>query len=127
MPRTTSRYLLPEDDLHITALATGREITESVTTDSVFVEVLAYMSRRGRAARLAAVTLVEELRNDDGVTIVHQDAALFYAGLELYRKRLDKGYSLTDCMSMNVCRATGIDDVLTHDQHFSQEGFSVLL
>ncbi len=43
------------------------------------------------------------------------------------RNRPDKGYSLTDCMSMIACRDLGITDVLTHDRHFAQEGFAVLL
>ncbi|HXH70688.1 MAG TPA: hypothetical protein VNI60_10205 [Pyrinomonadaceae bacterium] len=47
--------------------------------------------------------------------------------MNLYQKRLDKGYSLTDCISMNICRERGIADVLTTDNHFIQEGFRVLL
>lgn len=39
----------------------------------------------------------------------------------------DKGYSLTDCISMNVMRAQGMAEVLTHDGHFAQEGFTILL
>jgi len=30
-------------------------------------------------------------------------------------------------MSMNTMRELGIPDVLTHDHHFTQEGFNVLL
>jgi hypothetical protein len=30
-------------------------------------------------------------------------------------------------MSMIVCREQGISDVLTHDEHFRQEGFTILL
>ncbi len=51
----------------------------------------------------------------------------FLEALELYESRLDKGYSLTDCISMNVCHKLGITQVLTHDHHFEQEGFSILL
>ena len=36
-------------------------------------------------------------------------------------------YSLTDCSSMNVMDAEGIRDVLTHDRHFRQEGYNVLI
>jgi uncharacterized protein len=49
------------------------------------------------------------------------------AGLTLYDSRLDKEYSLTDCVSMEVMRSRGIREVLTHDRHFAQEGFSPLL
>ncbi len=87
----------------------------------------AYFSKRGSDARLVAVELVDALRDDPRATIVHQTAGLFFAGVELYRRRLDKGYSLTDCMSMVVCRELGLSDVLTHDRHFEQEGFAILL
>ncbi len=44
----------------------------------------------------------------------------------MYEARSDKGYSLTDCRSMNALRDLGISDVLTNDHHFTQEGFSIL-
>ena len=36
-------------------------------------------------------------------------------------------YSLTDCISMETMRAEGIREILTHDNHFTQEGFTILL
>ena len=51
---------------------------------------------------------------------------MFESGLALYKSRLDKGYSLTDCVSMVVVRES-IQEVLTHDKHFAQEGFTILL
>lgn len=61
------------------------------------------------------------------VLIVPQTHELFDDGLSLYRQRLDKTYSLTDCMSMSICRRLEISDVLTHDRNFHQEGFTTLL
>jgi hypothetical protein len=60
------------------------------------------------------------------VRIVPQTTVSFSAGLTLYRARLDKGYSLTDCISMEAMRHEGITDVLTNDGHFEQEGFRAL-
>jgi uncharacterized protein len=40
--------------------------------------------------------------------------------------RLDKGYSLKDCISMHTMRQRGISEVLTNDRHFEQEGFRAL-
>ncbi|MCW3095162.1 MAG: putative nucleic acid-binding protein contains domain [Chthonomonadaceae bacterium] len=48
-------------------------------------------------------------------------------GLDLYERRVDKGYSLTDCISMNACRQEAIAEILTSDHHFAQEGFVVLI
>ena len=50
----------------------------------------------------------------------------FLAGLALYKARADKGYSLTDCISMTAMRERNITEVLTHDRHFAQEGFTLL-
>lgn len=121
--------LLEEDDLHQSAARVGLAVDSvpQVTTDSVLVEVLAYMSSRGARARLSGARLIDRVRIDPRVTLIHQDEDLFFAGLDLYRARLDKGYSLTDCMSMIVCREQDITDILTHDRHFEQEGFAPLL
>jgi uncharacterized protein len=43
----------------------------------------------------------------------------FLNGFELYKNRLDKGYSLTDCISMNIMREREISEILTHDPHFT--------
>jgi predicted nucleic acid-binding protein len=40
---------------------------------------------------------------------------------------LDKGYSLQDCIAMNVMKAEGITQVLTSDHNFEQEGFTILM
>jgi predicted nucleic acid-binding protein len=55
-----------------------------------------------------------------------QPSLWFLGGLELYRARPDKGYSLTDCISMHTMRGLGITDALTNDRHFEQEGFRAL-
>ena len=121
--------LLSNDDLHGTAIdvATQYSSADLVTSDPVLVEVLAHVSGLGPVARKAAVDLVRELQHDDSMTLVPQTRELFDAGLNLYEQRIDKGYSLTDCMSMIVCRQQQITDVLTHDHHFMQEGFTILL
>ena len=50
-----------------------------------------------------------------------------FDGFALYQARPDKGYSLTDCISMEAMRPEGITEILTHDNHFTQEGFAILL
>jgi len=41
--------------------------------------------------------------------------------------RLDKSYSFVDCASMVICKERGIEEVLTADHDFEQEGFRILL
>lgn len=50
----------------------------------------------------------------------------FDAALALYEARPDKGYSLTDCRSMNAPRTLSISDVLTSDPCVTWEGFTIL-
>ena len=71
--------------------------------------------------------IVHEILSDNDFTVAEQTRPIFLKALDLYGSRLDKGYSLTDCISMNVCRELGIKEVLTHDRHFEQEGFEILL
>jgi len=46
--------------------------------------------------------------------------------MALYAARPDKGYSLTDCISMQTMRRKGLVEVFTNDLHFEQEGFRAL-
>ena len=121
--------LIRSDHLHQQALEASRRVASAqfVTTQPVLVELLAYVSSRGSSGRTAALAYLDELRASPTAIVVPQTAALFEAGLDLYRRRPDKGYSLTDCMSMIVCRQRRIKQVLTHDRHFEQEGFQILL
>ncbi len=124
--------LNPRDRFYTAAtairLAFARQSDELfVTTESVLVEVLTRLSKAGPHMRAAAADFIERLWDDPRLTILPQESALFFAGLDLYRRRLDKNYSMTDCMSMVVCRQRGITDVLTADHDFEQEGFTVLL
>jgi predicted nucleic acid-binding protein len=61
------------------------------------------------------------------VVVRQQSHQTFLDGLALYKRRLDKGYSLTDCISMEAMREEGLTRILTHDAHFAQEGFIILL
>lgn len=67
-----------------------------------------------------------DLIKDPAVLVVPQSRESFLAGLELYRARPDKGYSLTDCISMQTMRQERLFEVLTNDRHFEQEGFKAL-
>lgn len=46
--------------------------------------------------------------------------------MALYGARPDKGYSLTECISMQTMRREGLTEALTNDRHFEQEGFQAL-
>ena len=67
------------------------------------------------------------LRDDPNCEIVPASQNLFDSGVKLYADRLDKRWSLTDCISFVVMRDRGITDALTADRHFEQAGFVTLL
>ena len=121
----------PRDELHGVALARGEALrldhATFVTTASVLVEFLTFLSGAGERIRAAGVQYVEELQASSEFSVVPDSPALFRAGLDLYAARPDKSYSMTDCMSMVVCRDRGINDVLTYDRDFTQEGFVAML
>ena len=97
------------------------------TSEPVLIEIFGHITRANQRVKREALGLLEDLRSDLLVEIIPQTPKLFNDGLDPYRRRLDKGYSLTDCMSMSICKWLGIAEVLTHDNHFAQEGFTLLL
>ena len=86
-----------------------------------------FFSEYGEKARRGAVIQAEGILSGAIIEVAPQSHEAFMAGLTLYKARPDKGYSLTDCISMHAMRERGVSDILTHDEHFRQEGFIVLL
>lgn len=119
----------PKDQWRKQAVEVSRLLGSAllVTTDEVLVEVLNHFAERGVEARRAAVLNVQEILINQKVEVTPSSHDGFVEGVAIYLARLDKGYSLTDCISMNVMSERGITDVLTNDHHFSQEGFHLLL
>jgi uncharacterized protein len=79
------------------------------------------------AWRRVFLGMYDELLASPQVRIVGYSDSLFSAGLDLYRGRLDKAWSLTDCVSFVVMERAGIREALTGDHHFEQAGFVALL
>jgi uncharacterized protein len=98
-----------------------------VTTDEVLHEFVTAFGKSGPRLREKAVEIVRELLATKSVKVVAQSRGSFLRALDRFSRRSDKEYSLTDCASMNVMDAEGIQDVLTHDHHFQQEGYNVLI
>ncbi|HAG83761.1 MAG TPA: hypothetical protein DD379_24320 [Cyanobacteria bacterium UBA11162] len=119
----------PGDDLHERA----KTITErlglfmAVTSEMVLVELLNGFSNRGQYFRQIAIQITDDLRRNPNVETIPQTSQQFEKALRFYQQRSDKGYGLTDCASMLIMQEKGIQDVLTFDKHFKQEGFNALL
>jgi len=98
-----------------------------VTTDEVLTEYLAALSHGGQVLRKLAVDVVQAIHKNANIRVVAQSRDTFLRALHRYGERLDKDYSLTDCSSINAMETEGITEALTHDHHFEQEGFVVLI
>ena len=119
----------PKDQWHGRAIDASKLVAETklITTEDVLVELLNFFSEYGEKARRGAVAQAEGILSAANIEVTPQSHDAFMAGLTLYRARPDKGYSLTDCISMHTMRERGVTEILTHDDHFRQEGFKVLL
>ena len=121
--------LHPGDQLHEKSVLIEKSLISArlITTDFVLVEVLNYFSefREYFKERIARAVKTIFLKRE--IEIIECSREEFLKGFEFYNSRLDKGYSLTDCVSMNVMRERKIEEILTNDDHFEQEGFRILL
>lgn len=115
------------DDGHAHALkvAAGLESATLITTDFVIVELGSYFSRS--QLRPLFEIIIEDLANDPRHTVIPATRELFERGMQLFMRRPDKDWSLTDCISFVVMEERGISDALTADRHFEQAGFKALL
>lgn len=119
----------PNDQWHEKAIQVRSEISDAklFTTEIVLIEVLNFLCEYGENLRRQVSLFVRDILEDADFEVASYTDMTLLEGLELYESRLDKGYSLTDCVSMNICRELQINEVLTHDHHFEQEGFKILL
>ncbi len=97
-----------------------------VTTEEVLTEFLTFFGEKGAFLRTKAVAVARLIFADESIRLLPQTHRTFRDGFDLFANRPDKGYSLTDCISMQTMRQQGITGVLTDDRHFEQEGFQAL-
>ncbi len=118
--------LLNEDDrAHERAVAASQTRRgRFITTTYVLIEVADALcvpphwpAFTGLRAALQADPLTEIVSGDDD---------LFNRGADLYARRPDKAWSLTDCISFVVMRERCLTEALTGDNHFEQAGFRAL-
>jgi predicted nucleic acid-binding protein len=94
-----------------------------ITTQAVQLEVMNAMSPV--LLRGLAVQFWQASNSDPDLTVVPLDGDLLRRGADLYERRPDKGWSLTDCISFIVMQDRGITTALTGDHHFEQAGFQI--
>ena len=97
-----------------------------VTTDLVLVEYLNFFGKSDQFLKKGVVNFYRQIQTASNLQVVPLDSFLIESGVKLYASWLDKGYSLTDCISMIIMKQLAIDEILTHDKHFTQEGFTII-
>jgi uncharacterized protein len=118
--------IAPRDAYHARAVELARSYDGQVlTTDFVLVELANYLRRV--SDRILFDPVYQNVRTSNQYEIVTGSLALLERGIELYKARPDKEWSLTDCISFVVMEEHGITEALTSDAHFEQAGFTKLL
>ena len=98
-----------------------------VTARDALNELLAHFSRSGSATRRQIARFVRRALADPKYRVEIVDRGLYNDALDLYESRHDKRYSMVDCVGMTIMRRDGIDEVVTTDRDFVQEGFVNLM
>jgi hypothetical protein len=120
--------LSPKDTWHSRVIEWSQSSPDVslVITDGIIDEIFAHFSKQGDILRGKVIELYQNILDEPNIQLIAYNQELRQAGIELYQKRSDKGYSLTDCISMIIMKKLNISEVLTNDKHFSQEGFTIL-
>ncbi|MGD9634385.1 MAG: type II toxin-antitoxin system VapC family toxin [Pirellulales bacterium] len=116
----------PDDAAHDRAVDLSQRLVGNLlTTDWILAEVADALS--GAANRGACIEMIDDLRHSSRIEVLPATRTNFESGWELFGKRHDKDWSLTDCISFVVMQEHGVTDALTGDRHFEQAGFQALL
>jgi predicted nucleic acid-binding protein len=102
-----------------------RSCRELWTTEAVVLEVGAAF--HGPGQRHIAQRIWDELYGNARCHVVSISGPLLERGIELFRNRPDKAWTLTDCISFVLMGDHDLTAALTCDQHFVQAGFRALL
>lgn len=117
------------DQWHAAALLWEQKIAAEkrrlMTTEFILLETADGLA--DVATRPITVQLIEALQMSSSTEIILAFSHLLQRGLELYRRRQDKNWGLTDCISFVVMNDYGLTEALTSDAHFQQAGFRALL
>ncbi|MBV8488343.1 MAG: type II toxin-antitoxin system VapC family toxin [Planctomycetaceae bacterium] len=116
----------PADEAHQRTLTLSKKRRgRIITTAWVLTEVADALC--GPANRTVFTRLIGTIRSDRQTEIAPPSSDLFNRGVDLYARRIDKSWSLTDCISFVVMADRGLIEALTADHHFEQAGFRALL
>src|SRR2546421_748489 len=104
----------PRDAAHLAATQfTSRFSGRMITSEWVLTELADAFSPASTRKSLA--NFITDLQSDPDVTIVPATHSLFERAFNLYSRRRDKDWSLTDCTSFVIMSEEGLTEALTVD------------
>ena len=116
----------PREPLHQLARDRYAQAITRVTHAFILAELVALGIARGVPESHIVKFLMALLANPD-IATVWPDESLTSQAIALLTARTGRGYSLCDAVSFMLMRTRGLNEALTTDQHFEDEGFVRLL
>ena len=117
------------DILHKPAIELNQNLLSGgahyITTDYILTEVANSLARPPH--RKPIIRFLEAIFSSKGVTILTITQSRFLRAWQLYKKRPDKEWGLTDCTSFVIMEEQRIQEAFTADRHFQQAGYTSLL
>lgn len=114
---------LNPDDVHNPRVSRHPVKGRLVTTTAVCLEVMDALSNQ--KLRPLAVRFWRDLQDNRLLIVVRLDDEILMRSTDLFSRRMDKDWSLTDCISFVVMTERRIRTALTGDRHFEQAGFEI--
>jgi uncharacterized protein len=114
------------EPFHTDAVAAYQKASFYLTHNYIIAEYVALASARKLSRSLALGFVVSLLENPD-IETVWIDEVSHRSAVDLLIARKDKNYSLCDAVSFVLMLQRGVNEALTTDRHFEQEGFLRLL
>ena len=114
------------EPMHQMASDEYRVASQRVTHGFVLAELVALANTRG-APPGPVVRFLTQLLANPKVDIIWPDESLTSQALALLMTRQGRGYSLCDAVSFVLMRARNVQEALSTDKHFEDEGFRRLL
>ena len=116
----------PTEPLHSLACTAYKRATVKLTHSYIIAEYVALANAR-RFPRSSILAFVVDLLDNPDIETVWINESLYRKAINLLMIRQDKSYSLCDSISFILMRERSINEALTTDRHFEQEGFIRLL
>jgi predicted nucleic acid-binding protein len=98
-----------------------------VTTNAVVIETYAVLLSRARDGRRLALSFLDSIPNESGLTVERIRLDDEQNAAALLRSHQDKGYSFCDAISFVVMHRLNVSEAIAFDRHFREYGrFTIL-